>query len=229
MNKEVLELAHQAQPELMQKTAMALKLTERMDPDFAQELLEEFEMISDVTMEKSAAAPVSALSKVFSNPVGKQAIGVAAVVGAGIAASLGTAVASDLYDAARRKLTKARNFKRIMEYNPRLKEEVNDPARIKPAYNAIHRYAPDFTADPMLGASLLKSLANQPPGGEHVLLTSLLGSRKNLQDVKRSQFQPDLLGKGSKKDKGGPGGIPPVNVYITPGDFKTPGATKTND
>ncbi len=183
MNRDILEAAERAQPEMMQKVALSLSLIEKMAPEFMEDILRDFETVSEVTTEKIAAAPEA---------VRKTAIGVAASIGAGVAASLGTALAADFFDIAKRGLTKSRNFKRIMKYNPQLKNEVSDPARLKPAFDALHRYAPDFTADPMLGASLLKSLANQPPGNEYQLITNLIGSRKNLVDIEHNQFKLDL-------------------------------------
>lgn len=197
MDKKILESAEIAQPELMWKTAMTLALIEKMTPEFMADVLQDFETISDVTMEKVANIPSAARTT---------AIGVAASIGAGVAASLGTAIATDLFDAAKRGLTKSRNFKRIMKYNPHLKNEIRDPSRLKPAFDALHKYAPDFTADPMLGASLLKSLSDQPPGNEYQLLTNLIKSRSELTAVKSNQFRLDLRDAtkdlvGDKKQK----------------------------
>jgi hypothetical protein len=200
MNRDILESAERAQPELMKKTAMAVGLIEKMAPEFLEDVLQEFEAISEVTLEKVASMPDS---------IRKGAIGVAAIVGTGVAASLGSAIATDLFDAAKRGLTKGRNFRRIMEQNPNLRNEIHDKSRLKPAYDAIHRYAPDFTADPLIGGSLLKSLANQPSGNEYQLITNLLGSRKNLADVKNNQFRTDwktakelVTGRGKGRNPG---------------------------
>lgn len=184
MNKEILEQAQAAQPELMQKTAQALALIEKMAPEFVPDVLKEFEVISEVTTEKVAGLPDS---------VKTRAIGVAASIGAGIAASLGTAVATDLYDAAKRGLTKSRNFKRIMQHDPTLKDAVpgSDKKTIKNTFDMLHRYAPDFTADPVLGASILRA-AFETPGHEEDQIQKLLGSRKNLADIRNNQFRVDL-------------------------------------
>lgn len=192
MNKEILEQANQAAPELMQKTAQALALIEKMSPEFLPDVLQEFEFISELTTEKVAALPDAVKSK---------AIGVAAAVGAGIAASLGTAVATDLYDAAKRGLTRSRNFKRIMTFDPSLKDVAPSGKKtLKNTFDMVHRYAPDFTADPVLGSSLLRSLINVPVGGEQAAIEKLIGSRNNLTSVKKNQFQLDLRDL-AKKDK----------------------------
>lgn len=213
MNSEILEIAVKADPETMLKTAQALELIEKIAPEFLPEVFEDFETISSVTEEnvKTAAAVLPNLPglKNFYKGV-ETAIGVAAVVGTGIAASLGTHIAADLFDSAKRGLTKSRNFKRIMDNNPHLKNDLRDKSRIKPAYDALHRFAPDFTADPMVGGSLLMSMVNQPPGNEYQLIEKLIGSRKNLLDVKDKQLRPDWKGardliNKAKSQKGEPG------------------------
>lgn len=192
MNPEILEAAESAQPELMQKTAQALTLIEKMAPEFMEDVISDFETISSVTLEKVAGVP----------PIVKEKLlGAGALVGTAIAAGLGTSIATDLFDAAKRGLTKSRNFKRIMEANPGLKN-VAEPKRLKPAFDMVHRYAPDFTSDPMLGGSLITAIVNQPPGHEYNLIKELLGARKNLSDIKGSQFRPDfgkLIGGPSKE------------------------------
>lgn len=235
MDKRILEAAQEADPETMQKVAESLAET---DPEFLDEVFQDFEFISTLTLEKSAAIPDS---------VKQRAIGLAKdsarLVGIAGAAALGTSIAAELFDVAKRGLTKSRNFKRIMQYAPGMKAEVSDPSRIKPAFDALHRYAPDFTADPMLGASLLKSLANQPPGNEHVLITNLLNSRKTLGEIKSKQFQVDFRGKEKKETfeqrkeletvKRPPieyhqhyHGTKPKNAPVA---LKNPGATPTNE
>lgn len=225
MNKDYLELANQAEPALMQKTAMAIRLTERLAPEFVEDILEDFETISTVTKEKIAAEPVSATARLFASPAGKNAIGVAATIGVGVAASLGTALASDLYDSARKGLTRARNFKRIMEFDPSLKEvPASGNKTLKTTFNMLHRYAPDFTADPVLGSSLVRSLLNVPVGHEFNTIKDLIGSRSNLTNTRKNQFQidPKELRGAWRKGKG-------QDSETTPGDLKVPGATHTNE
>lgn len=226
MNKTFLEAANRAEPELMQKTAQALALIEKMTPELLPDVLEEFETISDITTEKLAAAPEASSARVLRDFAGKAAIGVAA--------SLGSAIAADVFDVAKRGLFKSRDLKRILTHNPKLREEVNDPSRLKPAFNALYRYAPDLMSDPMVGGSLLKALANQAPGNEHVMVTGLLGSRKNLVDIKSNQFRLDLR-DALKKDKDGGGPIHYHQHFEGKGPKKkplalaNPGATPTND
>lgn len=237
MDKLILDAAFESEPELMHKVAESLQEIEQTAPEFMDDVFQEFELISAMTLEKCATVPPSIRDRAIE--YGKDT---AKLVGIAGAAALGTSIAAELFDISKRGLTKARNFKRIMKYAPGLKNEISDPARIKPAYDALHRYAPDFTADPMLGASLLKSLANQPPGNEHVLITSLLNSRKTLGEIKNNQYKPDFRPKdkkdtfeqrreleGAKK--------PPIEYHqhfhgskgSKPIALKNPGATPTND
>lgn len=234
MDKRILNAAYDADPETMSKVAEAVAEIEKTAPEFLSDVYQEFDAVSGMTLEKSASVPDSIRNRALG-----MAKDTAKLVGMAGAAALGTSIAADLFDAAKRGLTKSRNFKRIMDYNPGLKSEVSDPSRIKPAFNALHRYAPDFTADPMLGASLLRSLANQPAGNEHMLITSLLSSRKALSEIKNSQFKLDLKGR-EKKDtfeqrKELEGAKKPPVEYHYHGESKprraprTPGSTPTND
>lgn len=196
MNDQILKLATAADPETMAKTAEALELIERLAPEFVQDVFDDFETISSYTTEKVAAGAVPSIMGAFKAGA-NTAIGAAAVVGTAVGASLGSHIAADLFDAAKRGLTKSRNYKRIMDANPKLKEEVIDKARLKPAFDALHRFAPDFMSDPLLGGSLLKSMANQPSGNEYQLMEKLIGSRKSLQEIKERQMRPDW--KGAKE------------------------------
>lgn len=225
MNKHFLDLANSSEPALMQKTAMAIKLTEKLASEFVPDILKDFETISEVTLEKVAASPVSATSAIMASPTGKGAIGVAAAIGAGIAASLGTAIASDLYDAARKGLTSARNYKRIMDFDPSLKEvPASGNKTLKNTFTMIHRYAPDFTSDPVLGSSLLRSMISVPVGNEFQALEKLIGSRGNLINARKNQFQldPKELRGAWRKGKG-------QDSETTPESLKNPGATSTNE
>ncbi len=211
MNAEILEMATKADPDTMLKTAQTLELIEHFGPEFLPEVFEEFSAIGEVTQEKVAAAVVPSLGAAASALKGLDtAARVSMVVGTGIAASLGSSIAADLFDSAKRGLTKSRNFKRIMDANPNLKNEVLDKNRIKPSFDALHRFAPDFMSDPLIGGGLLKAMANQPGGNEYQLMEKLISSRKALGELKEKQMRPDwkgardLLNK-ARSSKGAPG------------------------
>ena len=176
MNAELLNAVNEAHPELLEKVAQAIFVLEHIDQDFAAELTAQIDDITEYTTEKMAADA----------SVGVSGWG-GAVAGNVLGGLLGS-VATDLYDAAKRGLTKGMNYKRIMEFNPELRQQF-DEAQLKRAYGTFHRFAPEFTADPNLGGQILRSMA-ELPDNQHVVIKDLLGSRKNLRDVKGGQFKP---------------------------------------
>lgn len=173
---DLLAAAEEARPDLMQKTAAMLGLLERLSPEHELEVRAELAKIASYTNEKVAAAEGY-------GPAARFGLAVGGTLLAGLAGS----VATDMYDAAKRGLTKGTNFKRILRANPELKHFEKE--RLHNSFDALHRYAPEFTADPILGGSLLKSVA-EVPGNEHVVIKDLINARKNLQDAKHTQFTP---------------------------------------
>jgi hypothetical protein len=170
--EEAIRLAHSSQPETMQKVAQSMAILEKLAPEFTVDVVSDFQKIANVCDSKLAA--VSALS------VGA-AIGTAAAVG------LGTALAGDLYDAAKRGLTKGRNFKRIMDSNPQL-HEFTDKSKLRMVYDSLHRYAPEFTADPLVGGSMMTNLMNSPETSASIIANTIKG-RKDLIDSRNNQFR----------------------------------------
>lgn len=181
-SSELLAAAYKANPEYIEKTANALVVLEQWEPEFAAELMSDINTITSITLEKTAG---------FGELAGKAALGIAGGVGLGVAG----AVAGDLYDASKRALTKGTNLRRIMINNPELQRA--DKKALISSFNTLHRYAPDFTADPMLGGQLLTKMV-ELPHDQYNLVKEMLGARKTLGDSKRNQFS---LGKpefGSK-------------------------------
>ena len=172
--KELLESAQTHCPELMQKTATLLAATEKLDEDISKEVLQDFHTITNFTSEKLAST-------------GDYVKGMTTAMIGTAAAGLATAVATDLYDAASRGFTKARNFKRIMEANPDLKNY--DKTMVRRSFDALHTYGPEFTADPLMGGSYLKVLAGGG-GNEHQILKDLVSNRKNYIEAKAKNFSP---------------------------------------
>lgn len=168
-SETILKAIAEEQPLLMAKIAMALKMTEAIDPDFADDTVRQFEVITEYTTEKVAAG------------WGDWGKGVAAM---GASTLIGT-VASDLYDVAKRGLTSSGNFNRVMESNDALKEY--DKKDVRKAFDTLHRYAPEFTADPSVGGQLIHNML-QTPLNQHNLIKEFIGARKNLRDVRKSQF-----------------------------------------
>jgi hypothetical protein len=173
--EEILKVVAEEQPEMMAKIAEILHATSTLFPALVPEVMQDFDTICSVVNEKTAASGTPNFR--------------AFAIGAGGAAAGGllSAITTDLYDAAKRGLTKGRNFSRIMEFNPNLKREV-DKKQLSAAYNALHRFAPDFTADPMVGGALLKQVAELPQMS-HKTIFELIGAEKNLNDGKGRHFQ----------------------------------------
>jgi hypothetical protein len=169
----MVKAAADARPDLMNKAAVAMMLLEKESPEFAADLAAEFNLIATSTVEKVAASGPSGMSG--------YAKGVAGLLGSALAG----AVATDLYDAAKRGLTKGKNFNRIMDMNPDLKRY--DKGDLKKSYDTLHMYAPEFTADPNMGGQVLHRLVELPQD-QHNMIKELINARKNLRDVKRGQF-----------------------------------------
>lgn len=169
---EILVAVGKHEPELMSKTAQMVALLGRIEPDFVGDVLGDFNTILDVVSEKTAALNWQ-----------PYAVAMGATAGGGLL----NAIATDLYDAAKKGLTKGRNFKRIMEANPNLKREV-DGKNLRMAFNSLHRFAPDFTSDPLVGGALLKQVAELPQMS-HKTIVELIGARKDILDAKGRHFQ----------------------------------------
>ena len=179
--QELLAEAYKAKPELIEKTSNAIFVLEQWVPEFARELMDDITTITNVTMQKTAS---------IGEIAGKAAIGVGTAVGVGLA----SAVAGDLYDAARRGLTKGTNLKRILVNNPELQR--GDRKALINSFNTLHRYAPEFTADPMLGGQVLNRMIELPHDQLNIV-KDLLSSRKTLVESKKNQFS---IGKPEFRD-----------------------------
>ena len=195
-SEELLAAAYQANPEFIEKTANALFVLEKWEPEFAAELAADINTITTITMEKSAM-DWKAVGNTAMGMGGKAALGLGGAIGIGLAG----AVAGDLYDAAKRGLTKGSNLKRILDSNPELRR--GDKKTLMNSFNTLHRYAPEFTADPMLGGQLLNRMVELPQDQVN-LVKDLLTSRKTLVEAKKNQFsmgKPDFASKASLADR----------------------------
>lgn len=176
MEPEVLlQAANAARPDLISKTASAMALLGKVSPGHAEDLYEEVGAILSHTQEKVAAADW-----------GRFGMGVAGTLAAGLSAS----IATDLYDAAKRGLTKGTNFKRIMSANPELHAKFKaNPTEMRRAFDSVHRYAPEFTADPLVGGNLLNAAFDAPEAALGAI-KDIIGARKSLQEAKAKQYSP---------------------------------------
>jgi hypothetical protein len=175
--EDILQSANEDAPELMEKTAAAFYYLDKTNPEFSDELAEEVRAITDFTKEKIAGA-----GDAFAKGVADVGKGVAVTVGAGVSLAL----AQDIYDAARRAVSKSRNFNRIMEADPSLKKEFSKE-NLQKAFSMLHRYAPEFTADPTVGAGLLRNISEDPSRSAGNVL-NLIGPRSQLVKIKSRQW-----------------------------------------
>lgn len=191
MNSALMKLAQDERPDLIEKTAHAVAELELISPELAQEVSAEIGGILLHATEKGKTAAVSEATREAAKAFGGRAGNFGMVLGGTLVAGLGAAIASDLYDAAKRGLTKGGNFRRIMEANPKLKSEHSkgDLAR---AFSTLHRYGPEFSADPLVGGALLSHIASFPEMS-HKQVIELISARKNLSEAKSKFYSPSGL------------------------------------
>jgi hypothetical protein len=187
-SQELLKIAHAVEPQKMDSVAAMLFLTEKLDPEFGKEASEGIQFILERAssgLEKTANEEgMSKAEKFLRSPGGVAAM----VVGGPMVGSLGTALATDMYEWARQKLTASGNFKRILKENPHLEESFTK-GELRKSFDTLHRFGPEFTADPYLGGQLLFS-ATKSPENKTTIIREMLGNRKNLVEIKQRQFAP---------------------------------------
>lgn len=163
---KMLEVAENARPDLLEKTARAMRIMEAMGSPFTGDTAREMGEILDNGMRKTAS-------------VGDAAKNVALITGGMVLTGIGTAIASDLYESAKRGLSRTANLKRIMDANPDLHHE--DQAKVKGIFTMVHRFGPEFTADPMMGGAIIRQINAMPDASPKVIM-DLLAARKNMHE-----------------------------------------------
>lgn len=135
--------------------------------------------------------------------LGRGALGTAGAVGvaAGTAALGGIAMslAGDMYDAAKRGITKTRNYKQMMNANPELRDL---PAKsVQKAFSVLHRFNPEFSGDPTVAGAWVKRQATfgEDSFGDVNQMKQLIDSRKSLADTKRLPNLPQMPDFAGKK------------------------------
>jgi hypothetical protein len=127
-------------------------------------------------------------------------------LGKGIAATaiggIGLALAGDMYDAARRGITKTRDYKKMMAANQDLHEKPS--IQVQSIFSTLHRFNPDFAGDPMVAGSFVRNhvdLAGNGPGSVGLdTLKPLVDARKGLLESRRLQ-SPGKFFERPQKDK----------------------------
>lgn len=148
---------------------------------FREEILGELDGVL-----KTAAASFGEMSKVMGNGALSLGKGIAVTALGGV----GMALASDMYDAARRGLTKTRNYKRMMAANPDLSEKPAET--IQSIFSTLHRFNPDFASDPLVAGSFVRNHAQLEVGVGLDSMKHLVDARKGLSESRRLQ-SPKLL------------------------------------
>lgn len=188
---DVLRIAGEAAPELMEKTAALLRETEEVSPAHAAQTVAELRAVTSSVIEKVKESGVGRqmLSALKSAPA-KAVGGVATAVLAG----LGVAAATDLYNAARRGINSGTNWKRMIEANPRLRD--HPLADVRANFDSIQKTAPELAANPLACGAAVEQLVSSPGMQYHTLLTNMAESQKKLVDA---QYKLPSAGGGGKK------------------------------
>ena len=149
---------------------------------FAEEVREELDGI----MKKAQ----SALGR-FGIGAAKYLGGVGAAAGTAALGGIAMALAGDAYGAAKRGLTKSRNYQAMLEANPDLREAPAD--RVQRAFSTLHRLNPDFSSDPTVAGSYVRSQAqSEYAQWAPAEMKTLIDAHKNLQDVDRLPTVPNF-------------------------------------
>ncbi len=199
------------------KTAEEIKTS-----PFKEEIIAEF----DGLLKTAASYPRAGLGRVVDkglhaagNLMGSAPVrglaGVGAAVGAAAVGGIAMALAGDMYEAAKRGLTKTRNYKAMMAANPNLREL---PAKdVQKAFSVLHRFNPEFSNEPTVAGAWVKRQAMFGEDGFANVqeLKGLIDTRKGVADAKRLPNVPDIKGlgggrkggkEGKEKDGPAPGG-----------------------
>lgn len=131
---------------------------------------------------------------------GRGALALGGAAGAAAAGGIALSLAGDLYEAAKRGITKSRDYKAMMEANPNLQKM---PAKeVQKAFSVLHKFNPEFAGDPTVAGAWVGRQVNvtamQPDEYANInALKPLIDARKSLSDVKKlSPFKIEKEKKG---------------------------------
>lgn len=181
------------------KTAEEIKTSPYKD-EIVEELDGLMKIAIAVNLGPQAAKAPSALGS-FGRAAAGVAGGIGAAVGTAALGGIAMALAGDMYDAAKRGITKTRNYKQMMNANPDLREL---PAKsVQKAFSVLHRFNPEFSSDPTVAGAWVKRQATfgEDSFGDVNQMKQLIDSRKSLSDVKRLPQVPEVKGLGRGKDQ----------------------------
>ena len=188
MTDDIMEKVAEVAPThvaFLQKTAAEINAS-----PFKEEILEELDGLTKKAMNWGGVQNGAA-------SMGRGMASFAGGVGAAAAGGIAMALAGDLYSAAKRGITKSRDFKNMLDANPQLSKA---PAKdVQKAFSVLHRFNPEFAADPTVSGAWVGKQINMPDEfyGETRAIKELIDSHKSIVDSnKLSPFKAD---KGSKQ------------------------------
>lgn len=160
-------------------------------PDVYEYLLKTAEEVSSSPFRDEIVGEMDSVMEKAARVVGAGgnlggALGAAApwgkAIGGIVATGVATDLAGDLYDAVRRGITKGRNYKKMLEANPELKDEAKENPAVKSSFETLHRFNPEFSADPYIAGQFVNQSVNIGPdlGG----MKDLAQARKNIRDTR---------------------------------------------
>lgn len=197
MNDNILEKIAQVAPrhyEFLTKTSAEIGSS-----PFKEEILGEMDGLVKRALDWNS---VKGGLRAGAGMAGKGALAFGGAIGAATAGGIALALAGDLYEAAKRGITKGRDYKAMMQHNPQL--EKMPAESVQKAFSVLHRFNPDFAGDPTVAGAWVGSrvqLGQDEQYGDVTQLKSLIDSRKNLSDVRKlSPFKME-------KEKKGPPGV----------------------
>lgn len=118
-------------------------------------------------------------------PFRQRAQGFGEDIGANIAQSVATSLANDAFDAVKRGITKGWYYRKMLKNNPDLQKK--DARMVKQVFSTLHRYNPEYTADPWVAGTWVRDHTNLATLGSIDIGTvnQIVGARKNIVDVKK--------------------------------------------
>jgi len=203
MNDSIMQKVAEVAP---RHYAFLIKTSEEIKASpFQEETVEELDSLIKKALDWKA---LKGTLRAGAGIAGKGALSIGGAAGAAAFGGIAMALAGDMYEAARRGITKGRNYKAMMEANPQLQKM---PAKeVQKAFSVLHRFNPEFSADPTVAGAWVKSrvdLGSPELYGDTTMLKSLVDSRKNISDTKK--LSPFKL----ERDKKMPPGLSKDDFY----------------
>lgn len=185
MNLEsLMKTAAAADPVAMEKIAACIDVLDRLAPEYVPELVQEFQAYASYVEGKAKEAGVTdSLAAAWGKakgPMGEIGVGAAKTIAGSLLVGLGIAASTDLLRMAKSKLTEGRNFKRMIEANPHLREKT--PAELRQAFKSVQHFAPDVASDPLASGALVYRLANNLVGEHDRTLRDAVDIQKGMAE-----------------------------------------------